>query len=372
MPRPVAAASHRSFHVHFFFVGGSKNPSRKSPFVTYFQVFKMATKWGIASSGLISHDFVNAISILPAADHQVVAVAARALDSAQTFANTFKIPKAYQGYDSLVSDPEVEVVYVGATNPAHFPIAKLMLEGGKHVLCEKPLCMNMKETTELIELARQKNLFLMEAIWSRCLPAYQAVENEIKKGSIGEVKNVIVTFGKKIEAARLHTKELGGGTVLDLGVYCVQLASLAMGKVAPEKVIAGGHLGPGGVDESTSATVLYSGNRTATLVTSSQVDLFDEAYIVGTKGTIKVCYPMWTPTEIETPGGIQSWVLPTGNILPFNYGNGGNMSFEAQHVRECLLNGLKESPLISLNETLIIAQIMQDIRTQAGVVYPQD
>jgi dihydrodiol dehydrogenase / D-xylose 1-dehydrogenase (NADP) len=215
-------------------------------------------------------------------------------------------------------------------------------------------------------------VFLMEAIWSRCLPSYAAIEREIREGSIGDVTNVFVSFGKYIEAARLHTKELGGGTVLDLGVYCVQLASLAMGKVSPDKVIAGGHLGPGGVDESTSSTVLYSGNRTATLVTSSRVDLPDEAFIVGTKGTIKVCYPMWTPTEIETPGGKQSWVLPTGNIHPFNYGNGGNMSYEAQHVRDCLLAGKLESPLISLDETLIIAQIMQDIRTQAGVVYPQD
>jgi len=333
----------------------------------------MATRWGIASSGLISQDFVNAISIHPPSEHQVVAVAARSKDSAQKFADKFGIPKAHEGYLALAQDPDVEVVYVGAINTAHRDITKMMLENGKHVICEKPLGMNLKETREMVALAREKNLFMMEAIWSRCLPSYAEVGRLLEAGVIGEVKNVIVSFGKYIEAARLHKKELGGGTVLDLGIYCVQFASLAMGKVRPEKVIAGGHLGPGGCDESTSTTLIYSEGRTATLLTSAMADLPCEALIVGTKGNIKLREPFWTALSVESPEGTQSWTLPAGaKLQTFNYGNGENMSFESQHVRDCLKAGRTESNLVSLDETLLIAEIMEQIRKQVGVVYPQD
>jgi len=183
---------------------------------------------------------------------------------------------------------------------------------------------------------------------------------------------VMVSFGEVIDAPRLHKKELGGGTVLDLGIYCVQLAQLAMGKEKPEKVLATGHLGSGGCDESTSATLLYSGGRTATLVTSALVKLPNEGIVVGTKGTLKLRYPMWTATELETPEGTKSWELPSGAKHDFNFMNSHNMMYEAQHVRECLLAGKLESPLISLDETLTIAEILEDIRKQAGVRYPQD
>jgi len=332
----------------------------------------MATKWGIASAGKICQDFVNALACLPASEHKVVAVAARSLDSAQALADKFGVEKALQGYEALAKDPEVEVVYVGTINVTHLEVAKLMLEGGKHVLCEKPLCINVKETRELVAFARAKGLFLMEAIWSRCLPSYREVDRLIQAGAIGQVKNVLATFGAHIEADRLHQMALGGGTVLDLGIYCVQLAQLAMGKEKPEKIIAGGHLGPEKVDESTSATLLYSGGRTATLVTSAVVNMPCEGVIIGTKGTLKLNCPIQASTELDTPEGKKSWELPSGAKHAFNFGNGSNMAFEAQHVRECLQAGKLESPLISLDETLLIAEIMESIRKQAGVKYPQD
>jgi len=133
----------------------------------------MATRWGIVSAGLISHDFTNAIGIHPAEDHQVVAVAARKLTDAEEFAAKHGIKRAYGNYEDLAKDADIDVIYIGAINTVHLPLAKLYLNAGKAVLCEKPLCMNLKETQELVELARSKKLFLMEAVWSRCLPAYK-------------------------------------------------------------------------------------------------------------------------------------------------------------------------------------------------------
>jgi len=332
----------------------------------------MATKWGIAGSGKICSDFVNALQTHPAGEHQVVAVAARCQDSADKFRQTFDVARAYQGYSALAKDPEVEVVYVGSIHPTHLEISKQMLDGGKHVLCEKPLCVNVKETKELVEYARKKGLFLMEAVWSRCLPAYASVRKALADGVIGQVKNVIVSFGDLIDVPRMHKKELGGGTVLDLGIYCIQLAQLAMDKARPERIVAAGHLGSDGVDESTSATLIYSEGRTATLMTSAMAVLPNEGFLIGTKGTIKICSPFWTATEIETPDGKKSFALPTGEKVPYNFKNSANMAFESQHVRECLLKGLTESPLVSLDETLLMAEIMEDIRVQAGVSYPQD
>lgn len=155
----------------------------------------MALKWGIASAGKISYDFVNAVGTLSKDDHKVIAVAARDLNRSKEFAKLFDIPKAYGNYLELARDAEIEVVYVGTLNPQHYEVALLMLEHGKNVLVEKPLCMNEKQARKLISYAQQKKLFLMEAIWSRFYPSYQYVQKQIRNGSLGEIKSVDIEFG---------------------------------------------------------------------------------------------------------------------------------------------------------------------------------
>lgn len=155
----------------------------------------MALKWGIAAAGKISQDFVNAVSTLSKDDHQVVAIAARDLGRAEEFAKRFEIPKAYGSYVELAKDPNVEIVYIGTLNPQHLEVALLMLENGKHVLVEKPLCMNEKQAQKLISYAERKKLFLMEAIWSRFFPSYQYLRKQIQNGAIGDVVSVDVEFG---------------------------------------------------------------------------------------------------------------------------------------------------------------------------------
>lgn len=154
-----------------------------------------ALKWGIVTAGRISNDFLNGLRTLPSHEHTVVCIGARNLKSAQDFAKLHNIPIAYEGYESIAKNPDVEIAYIGALHPAHYEIGVLMLEHGKHVLSEKPLCMNAKQTKKLTELARSKNLFLMEGIWSRFFPVYQHVKEQIDAGKLGEIREVNVTFG---------------------------------------------------------------------------------------------------------------------------------------------------------------------------------
>lgn len=150
----------------------------------------MVLKWGIAAAGKISNDFVVALKVLPSASHQVVAVAARSLASAEKFAKTHEIPHFYEGYLNLAQDESVNIVYVSVLNPQHYEVSKLMLEKGKHVLCEKPFTINEKQTRKLIEIARAKKLFIMEAIWSRCFPVYKELRRIVEAGDIGEVSTL--------------------------------------------------------------------------------------------------------------------------------------------------------------------------------------
>jgi len=329
-------------------------------------------RWGILSAGKISHDFCVGTAVLPKDEHKVIAVAARNLDSAKAFAKTHEIPNAYGSYEELVKNPEIDVVYVGSVNPQHLSLVKLALNNGKHVLCEKPLGINVKETKEMLDLAKSKNLFLMEAIWSRFFPAYQELRRRLNDGSLGDVLQVVVTFGVLIsEVDRLKLKELGGGTILDIGVYCVQFAEFVFGE-RPIKVVGGGHMNVNGVDESTSTTLIFSNGRTATLITHSRVQLPNEAFVFGTKKTIKVLSPFWCPTEIEEVGGkVHSFPLPPEKI-PCNFDNSVGLHYQCHEVRKCILKGAIESPVVSHDKTLIIAEIMESVRKQVGVVYPQD
>lgn len=329
----------------------------------------MATRWGIVSAGLISSDFVNALKLLPPGEHRLVAVAARSLERAKSFATKNGVEKAYGSYEDLAKDPDVEVVYIGTIHPYHLSVGSLMIQAGKHVLCEKPMCMSVKETKQLIKLAKEKKVFLMEAVWSRFFPVYHEMTKRIKAGEIGDVVQVLSSFGKSLEHVDRETKrELGAGTTLDLGIYTVQFATLIMGGEKPEKVLAGGHLSAQGIDESTSTTLVYSGRRLASLASTIRADLPSEAFVIGTKGTIKVHYPMWCPESFESPSGKYESLLPKSNHS-FNFGNSQGLMYEAVEVRRCIKEGLLESPGMSHEESLTIAEIMEQIRRQVGVKY---
>lgn len=331
----------------------------------------MTLCWGIISAGKISHDFVTALATLPAEEHKVVAVAAQDLSRAKTFSKFHNIEKAYSTYLELAQDKDIEVVYIGNLNTQHFDVAKLMLNHSKHVLCEKPLTMNIKQTMELLNLAKEKKLFLMEAIWSRCFPIYDIVKNEIQSNGIGEVYQVLVSFGFRLpHVERLNRKCLGGGTILDLGIYGIQLACLIFNNEVPSSVHAAGCLNKEGVDQSISATFIYEGNRTATIVTHALVDLPNEAYIIGTKGTIKLSN-FWCPTTVQLPNRKIHVPLPETKHTT-NFINSAGLRYEAAEVRDCIRKGLLESSKVPHAASVRIAQLEDELRKQLGVTFPED
>ncbi|RWS14156.1 Trans-1:2-dihydrobenzene-1:2-diol dehydrogenase-like protein [Dinothrombium tinctorium] len=332
----------------------------------------MATKWGIASGGKISHDFVVCLRSLPSEEHTIVAVATRSLDTAQKFAAEHQIGKAYGSYQELADDPDVEVVYIGSINTTHASIAKIMMEKGKHLLIEKPMTLNLRLTTELINIAKSKNLFLMEAIWSRFLPAYKFMMEQIESGVIGEVHYVDANFGVNLESKeRVMNKELGGGTILDLGVYAINLVLMALKGETPREIKAVGFLNESGVDASTCVSMKFAGNRLANISTHSKVQLPCEARIVGINGTIKLPYPMWAADKVIVNDKLHEFTFPD-TVAPCNFTHSSGLRYEAMEVRRCLQNNLIESPFLTHRDSQVIAAMEDEIRKQIGVVYDQD
>ncbi len=298
-------------------------------------------------------------------------MAARSQESADAFARKFDIPHAYDSYGKLAADDDVEVVYVGAINPVHLTVVKQMVEAGKHVLCEKPLGMNVRETREMLDAAKAKGVFLMEAMWSRFLPAHQKLRDLLREGAIGDPLQLNATFSMVIDAPRVKRMDLGGGTTLDLGVYTIALSQLVFGGEKLLKVVATGHLNDEGTDDTVGAVLTYSGGRIATYVTNSRVKSACEAVVYGTKGSLKLLFPFWASDTLIANGKEFSWPYKKGKH-EFNFLGSAGLAHEAEHVRQCLIKGLKESPEMSHDDTLKIAEIMEDVRKQVGVHYPQD
>jgi len=331
----------------------------------------MALKWGIASAGKISHDFAVALSTLPEDEHSIVAVAARDLKRAEEFAKTFEIPKSYDSYEKLAKDPEIQIVYIGAIHPQHYDIGIMMLENGKHVLCEKPLCMNEKQARKLITYAERKKLFLMEAVWSRYFPAYQYIRKQIETGLLGNIEQVDVQFGFDLnEAERVQKKELGGGTILDIGIYTIQVSQWAF-QQPPKSIEAKGELNSEGVDIEVSAKLIYSENAVSNIKFSAKEPLSNAAVIKGSKASITL-KNFWCPTTIiDIDGKEKTWVLPESKFKT-NFVNSVGLRYEVEEARKCILEGKIQSDHMNHNESLLFAHIEDELRKQVGVVYKED
>ncbi|XP_068429499.1 trans-1,2-dihydrobenzene-1,2-diol dehydrogenase [Clinocottus analis] len=332
----------------------------------------MATKWGICSAGKISHDFTVALKTLPAGEHQVVAVAARQLEHAEEFAKKHNISRAYGSYEELARDPDIDVVYIGVINPYHLSTCQLFMNAKKNVLCEKPLAMNSKEVKEILTSAKRNEVFFMEAVWTRFFPASVEIKRLLAQGEVGEVKMVRSEFGAPLkDVPRSVQKELGGGAMLDIGVYCLQFICMVYNGEKPECIQATGVLHETGVDETVVVTLKFSRNRLAVFTCSSGIQLPNDAIIVGTKGSITIPTHMWCPTSLVVNGKETQYPVPEPH-LPLNFLNSTGMRYEAEEVRQCLLKGLKESAVVSHADSLLLAEVEDEIRRQVGVVYSQD
>ncbi|XP_045296565.1 trans-1,2-dihydrobenzene-1,2-diol dehydrogenase [Leopardus geoffroyi] len=333
----------------------------------------MALRWGIVSVGLISSDFTTALRTLPRSEHQVVAVAARDLSRAKEFARKHDIPKAYGSYEELAKDPNVEVAYIGTQHPQHKDTVLLCLAAGKAVLCEKPMGVNAAEVREMVAEARSRGLFLMEAIWTRFFPATEALRSTLSQGTLGELRVAQAEFGKDLThiTRALDWAQAGGG-LLDIGIYCIQFISMVFGGQKPEKIVAMGRRHETGVDDTVTVLLQYPGGVHGHFTCSITAELSNVNSVSGTKGMAQILSPCWCPTELVVKGEHKEFALPPAPGKEFNFTHGMGMTYEAKHVRECLRKGLKESPVIPLAESELLADILEEARKAIGVTFPQD
>jgi predicted dehydrogenase len=322
-------------------------------------------KWGIMGCGGIAHIFAS--SLRAAGGGRLLAGASRTPGRADAFAKKEGVERVYTDYESLAEDPDVDAIYVATTHNFHYENTKLCLRNGKHVLCEKPFTVNAVQAAELIGLAREKKVFMMEGLWTRFLPAIRKLQEVLADGAIGEVRTVRADFS--IDGLgfapdhRLPNKALAGGSLLDLGVYPVNFAGIVFGE-QPERIQSSAVIGETGVDDRSFYLFDYSGGRRAQLSSSFTHLAPSEGLIAGTKGFIHVPgFHCAHEFHIHRAGVDE----PETVRLP--YEEGENFRFEIAHAMECIAAGKLESEIMPLAETHAIMQTMDTLRSQWGLAY---
>lgn len=320
-------------------------------------------RWGIAGPGWISSQFAKDLAFAQGAELE--AVAGRNLEKAEKFAREHGAPKAYGSLEELARDPDVDIVYIGTLHPVHKDNMLTFLRAGKAVLCEKPFTMNAAEAEEAVACAKENGAFLMEAMWTRYLPAIRKVREWLSEGKIGEVQLVKAEFGFDAgwqPEGRLLNKALGGGTLLDAGIYPVSFASMIYG-AQPEKIMSTVRIGETGVDEQFSLLFEYDGGRTASLHGAVRLGMVNDAVIYGTKGHIHIPEFLYT----------RSASLHVTGEEPLAYRDdrqSHGYAFEAEEAMACLREGRKESHVIPQEETVGIMRTLDRIREQWNLKYP--
>ena len=322
----------------------------------------MATKWGILGTGNIAGQFARGLAAMP--DAELVAVGSRTQESAARFAAAHGAARAHGSYEALAADPEVEAVYIATPHPLHLSNSLLCIDAGKAVLCEKPFTLNAAETEQLIGAARAKGVFVMEAMWTRFFPIMTRLREIVAAGTIGEIKLLQADFGYYSDfdaASRVYDPNLGGGALLDVGVYPVSLASFLLG--TPTAVSSRAYLGQTGVDEHAAIILEHEGGALALISTAVRATTPQEAVIMGTRGHVRLSAPWWKPETlvVHTAAGEETIYEP----LPHN-----GYPYEVAEVARCLREGLSESPVMPLDETLRVMQTLDTCRAQWGMKYP--
>jgi predicted dehydrogenase len=316
-------------------------------------------RWGVLATGFIADRFVTDLRGL--ADAQVVAIGSRTLDRARDFAAAHGIAGAYGSWQELAADPEVDIIYVATPHSHHHTVARLCLEAGKPLLVEKPLTLDLAQAQDLVTTARERRLFLMEAMWMRTLPAMLELQKRIAAGAIGRITSIQAAFGVRPEfepAHRIRNPQLGGSALLDLGVYTVHFAHMLLG--APQQVRALAHLHPEGTDARTGVILGFAQGEVATLYSGVAGEV-GAATVVGTGG------------RIEFPDGFfnaSRFVLYRHGFEPeVVLSEPAGLHYQAAEAHRCLRAGLLESPLVPIAATLDVMATLDAVRAQIGVTY---
>ncbi len=323
-------------------------------------------RWGILSTGNVANSFVKDIKHVP--DAEVIAVGSRNQETADTFGQKYNIPHCYSSYEALANDPDVDVIYIATPHVFHAENSILCMEAGKAVLCEKAFCINAGEAEKMILSARENNVFLMEALVTRHFPVIHQVLNWIKDGLIGEVRLVQANRCAREEftlESRVMKRELGGGSLLDLGIYVIGFSSMIFGQ-PPQKATGFGFIGDYGSDEQGASILEYDNGALAILTFALRTDTVNEAYIYGTKGYIKLPDLFAVPHKASLHIKGQPEIKFEKTII----GNG--LHYQVKEVHRCLRESLLESPRMPLEESLQIMETMDKIRSSWDLTYPND
>lgn len=323
-------------------------------------------RWGILGTGHIANEFATGLQAIP--DAVIQAVGSRTQASADAFADKYAIANRHASYDALVNDPEVDAIYVATPHPMHKDNTILCLRAGKAVLCEKPFTVNLAEAKEVVVVARETGQFCMEAMWTRFLPVYDQVRQWIADDAIGEIRMLQADFGFRAdadEAGRLLDPAMAGGSLLDVGIYPISLASMLFGK-QPDKMVSLAHLSETGVDEQGVYLFQYDGGAMAVLSGAVLTDTPWEATIMGTKGWIRVERPFWNARTATLQVGEDAPVTVTPDTMENGY------NYEAMAVMDCMRKGLREHPRMPLDESIALMETMDALRAQWGMTYPMD
>lgn len=320
-------------------------------------------RWGVLAPGRIADEWVATVHANT--DQRVVAVASRTLERAEAFAAAHGIERPYGSYEQLVGDPDVEAVYIAAPHSEHRALALLAIAAGKHVLIEKPIAVNLAEAEEIVTAARAAGVFAMEAMWSRFLPQTSVVDQLLAAGDLGEVLRVTADFSVQFDfdpTSRMYDPALGGGALLDLGVYPAWFAHFVLG--APRSVTATGSLAATGVDAQSALLLDYASAAQAVVTTSVLVQAPIAATISGTLGRIEFPQEFLAPSSFTLTIGDDrtEWVDQTG----FRWSQG--LCYQATAVAQHVADGLTESPLHTLDDTLEIMAVLDSARRQLGAL----
>jgi predicted dehydrogenase len=318
-------------------------------------------KWGILGPGKIARKFAKGLSEVPGAE--LYAVASRSEAKAEEFAKEFNAPKFYGSYEDLVNDEEVDIIYIATPHVFHYEQTLLCLKHKKAVLCEKPFAMNKEQVNEMILTAKKENIFLMEALWTYFLPHYQYVLELVKSEKFGKITGLEADFGFEapfLPEKRLFNKDLGGGSLLDIGIYPVFAALSLLGK--PDTISAQAEFSETGVDESCSIVFNYQNGVRANLLSTIKKTTPTTATITFDKAKLTINRRFHEPTSITIRHNDQE------EIISFDVKTNG-YNFEAEHVQQMLSQGRTESTVMSFEKSLELIGLLDEIREEIGLVY---
>lgn len=322
-------------------------------------------RFGIVGTGTIAHRFANAIKNVPNAE--LVAVASRTKENAENFGNEFDIAVRFDSYEKMAQSDVIDAAYIAVPHSGHKECSCLMMNNGKHVLCEKPMAVNFSEAQEMFCCAEKNNVLLMEAMWARLVPGTLKLLQLVEQGVLGDILGVEGKFCYTMDEDEMDhhvfKSENGGGSLLDVGVYGLNFASWYLGKEIAEATAQSSFYN--GVDKHTCVLLKYKSGAIADLSSAILLRKPNEGYVYGSKGYAKV-NRFYAPQEITiclNNGETQTISAPY-------WGNG----FEEQidHFCDCVIKGLKKSPVVTPEQTLYITKQMDEIRKMTGIKYPQD